>query len=287
MAVVDVVEVVSDRALSGGFRTPFTYSRSFLVKLDTPATSILEVAKAPVIAYFDAHPDDATCVMQDFDCKVADETGLYYSVTFKYQPIPPGEGGDFGSGSVQNPLAFPGDYWAAAASVTTGPVTEDKDGKPVLNAAGHPIPDLEMDHAEFRLTLTRCFADLSWAAAAQQYTNAVNAQGWMGSDPRTWKCHFQNAAKRAESNDAGELRYWETTWEFVYRAETWDIRPLDVGLQEKGGKAIKVNGEPVAAPVAIGPDGKGRPDEEPNVIRGGNGARVYREEDFSVFGTLS
>jgi hypothetical protein len=280
MAILNVVEVVADRSVSGKFREPYTYSRSFLVRVDDPQESVLDIALAPGIRYLDAHPDDASCACQDFSCQAADDTGLYYRVGFKYTAVAPEDQG--------KPLEVPPDQWGASGSITTGPCTEDKDGKPIVNAAGDPIPELEMDHAELRLSLTRCYTDLSWTATAAECTNAVNSSAWNAGPARTWKCHFQNAAKRVESGDSGSsLVYWETTWDFVYREATWDVKPLNVGLQEKDGgkkKVIKVDGEPAVQAVALDDAGKATPTADPTVINGGKGSRVYREADFSVFG---
>lgn len=287
MGVINYLEVVSERSVSGKYRSPYNYSRSFLVRVDTLNTSILEVALAPGIRYLSSHPDDPACLMQDFSCQAADESGLYYRVTFKYEPLAPNEDQNQTPGGG---LVFPVDAWSASGSITSGPATVDKDDKPIVNSAGDPVPELEKDHAEFRINLTRCVSDLSWTSVAMDYTNAVNSGGWNGSDARTWKCHFQNAAKRQESSDAGVLEYWETTWEFVYRPETWDLKPLNVGLQEKkGGKkvGIKLEGEPVISPVALDNNGKATPDADPDVINGGKGVRVYAEKDFSIFGTPS
>ena len=288
MAVVNTVEVVADRSWSGRYRQPYTYSRSFLVKTDNANTSIVEVAQAPGIRYLSAHPDDPECLMQDFSCQAADESGLYYRVVFKYEPLPPNEDSNQSGGG--GGIVMPVDAWSASGSITSGPATVDKDDKPIVNSAGDPIPEIEKDHAEFRIVLTRCVMDLSWTSVAMDYTNAVNSGSWNGSDARTWKCHFQNAVKRQESSDAGVLEYWETTWEFVYRPETWDLKPLNVGLQEKkGGKkvGIKLEGEPVISPVALDNTGKATPDSDPDVINEGKGVRVYPEKDFDIFGAPS
>lgn len=280
MAVVDVIESSDGRGVSGKFRETFTYTRTFYVRVDTPNTGTNEISQAPGVMFLAPHPENPDCIAQEFDCQASDDSGLHYRVTVKYySPTVEQE-------NQANNLGLPADVWSASASITTGPCLRDKDGKSIVNSAKDPIPDLEQEYAEFRLSLVRCFPGLQWTSLAGSHCNAVNSGPWNGNAARTWKCAFQSATKVVENNDGGTLVYWSTVWDFAYRSATWDKEYPDVGLHElKDGKkqVIKVEGEPVSQAVALDSSGKATPDAEPTMKK----ARVYEEADFSVFGNLS
>jgi hypothetical protein len=283
MSVVDVFEVPDGRSVSGKFRETFTYTRSFLVRVTAPSVDTNEIIHAAGIGFLDPHPDNPDCIAQEFDCQAADESGLHYRLTVRYY-VPTVEQ----QNTPQSPgsISFPGDVWSASASITTGPCLRTVDGQPILNSARDPIPGLEQEYSEYRLTLTRCFRDLSWTNLAGTHCNAVNSEPWMGHGPRTWKVAFQSATKMVENNDGRTLVYWSTVWDFAFRRATWDKEYPDVGLQEiRDGKkqVIKVNGEPVVQPVALSSLGLALPEDEPTMKK----ARVYDEVSFAVFGVLS
>lgn len=280
MAVVDVIESSEGRGVSGKFRETFTYTRTFYVRVDNPNTGTNEISQAPGVTFLAPHPENSDCIAQEFDCQSSDDSGLHYRVTVKYfSPTVEQE-------NQASNLGLPADVWSASASITTGPCLRDKEGKSIVNSAKDPIPDLEQEYAEFRLSLVRCFPGLQWTSLAGSHCNAVNASAWNGNAARTWKCAFQSATKVVENNDGGTLVYWSTVWDFAYRSATWDKEYPNVGLHElKGGKkqVIKVEGEPVSQAVALGDSGEATPNAEPTMKK----ARVYEEADFSVFGNLS
>jgi hypothetical protein len=93
--------------------------------------------------------------------------------------------------------------------------------------------------------------------------------------------------------------YWEVTWEFAYREDTWDLKPWDVGFHER----CDVNGTPSASgdkrktiytvdkkptrqPVALA-DGVALPPGSPPQVVNGVGVEVYKTQNFgSVFGEI-
>lgn len=281
MAVVSYDESFAERAVSGQWRESYKFTRSFYVRVDTLDTDLYEILSAPGINYLDSHPEYSWAVMQDFDVKCCDESGLYYRVVFTYFVL---------QRDGESATTIPPDVWSATGSITTGPATRDKDGSAIVNSAGDAIEGLEMDIAEMRLSLVRCYPNLSWTGVAYSYTNAVNSAGWNSSPARSWKCHFMSAVKQVEVRDQTRIAYWQTTWDFVYRAPNWDLRPLNLGLMQKvsgAKKVIKVDGEPVSQPVPLNSDGTANASGTAAVINSGNGSRVYVEQDFSVFGTPS
>lgn len=281
MAVIAYEEVFNERSVTGTWRESYKFTRPFIVRVDHPNTDLYDILSAPGINYLDAHPEFAWGRMQDFTVNCADESGLYYRVTFVYYAL-----------QLDNdePNELPPDVWSASGSVTSGPATVDKDGDPILNSAGDAIEGLEKDYAELRLSLVRCYSNLAWTSVANSYTNTVNASAWAGGAARSWKVAFQSATKRIEVRNDTRVAFWETAWDFVYRDPNWDLKPLNVGMMEKVGgqkKVIKVNGNEVVQPVALNANGTANPNGNPEVINGGDGVRVYNEADFSVFGTPS
>jgi len=107
---------------------------------------------------------------------------------------------------------------------------------------------------------------------------------------------FKSASKKeaTSSSDDTTKPYWETTWEFCYRAETWDFKPWDVGFNElvtsdgtpsaSGTKRAAVLGadkKPVKAPVALTSGVAKAAGSAPDALT----FKLYKETDFSVFGT--
>jgi hypothetical protein len=286
MGITAVYELTRGRSVTGRLGETSTYTRTFAVRVDDPGTSLVDIVNANGVSYFDPHPDDPSCVALEYDCQGGDDTGMWYTNTVRYM-VPPIKEYEQGN----DPSKIPEDQWSAAASISSGPVTRDNQGKPIVNAAKDPIGGLEKDYAEFRITLVRAYLNMAWSAGALAYTNAVNSSAWNGGPPRTWKCHFQSAQKVKENNQGFTLTYWSTTWDFAFRPETWDLKEgcENVGLNElKNGKRYAIRddqGAPIASPVALTTSGGvASAGTEPSIINGGAGVKVYREMDFSIFG---
>lgn len=302
MAVVWFRELPRERSQSGKYRETYVYKRAWLIRVDHPATPLPDITNAAGVSWLDAHPDDDTCKALEFETKPNDSTGLLYTYTVTYQ-VPPVDnkdnGGDDEPGSISQLMKVP--IWSAGSSVVTAPCWKDKDGDPILNSAGDRLEDLSKEEAEFRLTLTQYYpSHTSWTGYARTYTNAVNSDTWNGGAARTWKCQGCSAQIGSENVDSATLVYWEVTWEFAYREDTWDLKPWDVGFHEKcdvngtpsqsGDKrktVYTVDKKPVKQPVALQGGVALPPGSEPVVINGGNGVRIYQEQAFSsVFGQI-
>jgi len=292
MAVTATYELTRGRTVSGAVGDTSTYARLFAVRVDDPGTSLLDISTAPGVSYYDEYPGDGSVVCTSFECQAADDSGMWYTVSMKYSARPVwGYGDDGKPPNPADPLSLPEDQWSAAASISSGPVTRDNTGKPIVNSAKDPIGGLEKDYAEFRLTLVRSYPGLTWSALALTYTNAVNSGVWNGSPARTWKCHFQSAQKQTENNQGGTITYWSTVWDFVYRPETWDLKEgcENVGMMELVDDEKLVikdsGGDAVVSPVALNSDGSAaEPGTVPSIINAGRGVQVYRTANFSIFG---
>lgn len=302
MAVVWADEQPRERSGSGKYKDGSEWKRVFYVRTDELDTSMVDISNAPGIAYMDEHPDDSSTVMDTFDVKVADGTGLLYAVTFNYKKISPDE--------KEPPEDEPGQMdfkppvWGGSSSVTTGPIQpnadkelKDKKGTKICNSAGDPLEGLEQEYAEERLTLTQYYAShATWMPLSRQYTNAVNNAEWNGGAIGTWKCQGCSKKLNIENKNGATTVYWELTWEFAYRADGWSLKPWDIGFAQR----VNEDGEPSAAgtkrAVIKGQDGKGV--KQPVALVAGVAKAageppdaleffVYEEKDFaSVFGQV-
>jgi hypothetical protein len=302
MAVVWCRELPRERSQSGKYRETYVYKRAWLIRVDDPATSLPDITNAAGVGWLDGHPDDASCKALEFDTKPVDDTGLLYTYSVTYQ-VPPVDNGDSGGegepGSISTLMKVP--IWSAGSSVVTAPCYKDKDGDIITNSAGDPLEGLEKEEAEFRLTLTQYYpSHANWMGTARTYTNAVNSDTWNGGAPGTWKCQGCSAKVGSENVESATMIYWEVTWEFAYREDTWDLKPWDVGFHElcdvngtpsasgdKRKTIYTVDKKPTRQPVALSGGVALPPGSPPEVINGGDGVKVYQEQAFvSVFGQV-
>jgi hypothetical protein len=297
MGVVWCRELPRERSQSGKFGETYTYTRAWLVRVDDPSTSLVDITNAAGINYLDEHPDDANCKALEFDTKPTDDTGLIYTYSVKYQ-VPPinSEGGEDQPGYIDGMMKIP--IWSASSSITTGPCALG-----INNSAGQPLEGIEQEFAEFRLTKTEYFlTHTGWMSDAKTYTNKVNSDSWNGGSARTWKCQGMSAQLQTENSGSGTINYWEVTWEFAYRSSTWNCLALDIGFMQKVGsdgvpsasgekwKEIPgVDGKPVKQPVALASGVAVAPGTAgyPMVINGGDGEEIYSKVAFgSRFGSV-
>lgn len=295
MGVVACVEIAKGTGVSGKFGESFTFTRKWIVRVDDPRTSRVEIAQAPDVQYGDPHPDAAAHVAMEFDCTEESGDGMIWGITVRYY-LPP---------AIATPdpdnAGVPKSTWAASNSTRSVPAYQDKDGGMIVNSAGDPLEGMERDDDNFSLTLTKYYdgeTNLAWSALAESHSNTVNSGSWNGSPARTWKVEFKSASKKASTSGGGSEStfYWETTWEFRYKADTWDLTPLDIGFNQ----LVDSQGNPTQTgtnrAAILGADKK--PVRQPVALYYGVAKpaglppdplefRVYRETDFSAFGTPS
>jgi hypothetical protein len=291
MAVVACLETARGTGVSGKYGESFTFTRKWLVRVDSPFTPRPLISRAPGIAFGSPYPDFASHKAMEFDCTEESGDGMMWSVTVRYY-IPPVT-------NTPNPATdMPSDAWSASGSTVTVPVFEDKDLVKIANSAGDPLEGAEREASDFSLTLTKCYADLAWSAIAESQSNTVNNGSWNSSPARTWKVAFRSANKKEATSSSADTTkpYWETVWEFQYRQETWDYKPWDCGFNQlvdsqgnptsSGTQRAAVLGadkKPVKAPVALTGGVAKTPGQKPDALT----FRLYRETSFSVFGTPS
>jgi hypothetical protein len=293
MAVVKVDEVIGGTGLSGKYGESFTFTRKWRIRVDDPKTSKVVISRAPGIVFNAPHPDFASHRAMEFDLTDEDGVGMFWIMTVKYY-IPPKEN------TPDDTTGMPKDDWKATGSTTTLPCWRDKDGTYITNSAGDPLEGIEIEASDASLTLTKCFADLEWSSIASDQSNTVNDAGWNGYSFRTWKVEFRGATKKEMTVSAGSgtatKPYWETSWEFRYRKDTWAVKPWDVGFNQlvdssgnptsSGSQRAAVLGadkKPVRQPVALSNGVAKAAGQKPSSLT----FQIYRETNFSVFGTPS
>lgn len=289
MAVVACLETARGTGVSGKFGESFTFTRKWIVRVDSPFTSRTLIARAPGVVFGAGHPDFASHRAMEFDCTEESGDGMMWSITVRYY-IPPVEN------TPSSSTGLPTDNWSGSGSTITIPVFEDKDGLKIVNSAKDPLEGAERESSEVTLNLTKCYSDMAWSSVARSQTNTVNSSTWNGSPARTWKVAFKSASKKEATSSSADTTqpYWETTWEFAYRQETWDFKPWDVGFNQlvnssgtptsSGTQRAAILGadkKPVKAPVALASGVAKAAGSAPDALT----FKLYKETDFSVFGT--
>lgn len=245
MGIVWCRETVRDRSLDVSGANGGSASRSFLVRVDDPGTSLQTILDEPGVLVGDMHPNQLLLAVDTISVKASDDTGMLYTVTVSYKPKPAPEGS--GSGEEEQPGGLDGlvPVWGGSSGVSSQPVFKDASGTVMTNSAGDPLEGLEAEQATFHLTKTTYYTSHAggggWLAHARQFTNAVNSVAWNGGDEFTWKCQGCSAKLNIDRQGNSPRVYWEVTWDFAYRAETWLLDVWDIGFNE----LVDADGDPL------------------------------------------
>lgn len=252
MAVVWARETARDRGLELQ-KDGATASRSWIVRVDDPATSLGSIQSECGVAIGDAHPTETDLSCDRVSVRSSDDSGLLYQVTADYSPDASssgsdGSGGDGSGGGEESEVEGRYKQWGGSSSVASEPVFLDAANNVMTNSAGDPLEGLEAEKAQLHLTLTDYYKfattnqNNGWLDHAKIYTNAINSDGWNGGDPGQWKCQGCSAKlviDRGGPNNAPRA-YWEVNWDFAFRDKYWALRPWDIGFNE----LVDDNGEP-------------------------------------------
>jgi hypothetical protein len=293
MAVVSVTELATNQS-SGKWGESLQLTRTFMIRTDKPFTPHGQIVAAVGAQWGNPHPYNTDCKLLEFTLAPADDVGLRWKYVCSYS-VPP-------RGRKLKENAEPEDFWEATGGVSTVPAFTDTSGDTITNSAKDPLEGLSRERAEMTWTLVKFYKTAAWEADARAYSNTVNSSSWAGGAAQTWKCDFQGAKLReiqAIEDDPGTevseekiTQLVETRWEFRYEPDTWKLKPWDVGFMEIGsdGKRKAIlgsDGKPVKQPVALTSSGAAASaGTAPSVIRNGDGAEVYKTNDFSAtFGT--
>lgn len=312
MGIVWCRESVRDRGIEIAKDNGGTATRSFLVRVDSPSTSLSSIRDQPGVSIGDGHPDDGSLSCERVAVRASDDSGMLYVVTCSYKPDPvPGSSGEGEEGGMDGLTPF----WGASSSVSSAPVYKDVDGVVMTNSAGDPLEGLEAERAHFHLTKTEYYISHNdWVAKASDYTNAINGAPWNGGQIGQWKCQGCSAKVNIDRQGAGNAArvYWEVTWDFAFNSDYWRLEPWDIGfnqLVDENGEPVEVYGIGAGSGDADGPCAgglgrrailgqDGKPVRQPVALQNGKAKdpclrpdallfNVYRERNFGVFGEVT
>ena len=275
MAVVDSRELFRGRGGSQKYGEVPTYKREFLVRVDSMATSELLIAQAPGIAMLDAHPDQANALLNDVSVTQDGDSPFHYRVSLSYGVL---EDAD------ENPLDRP-DQFNYTGAITSGPAfIHYGDGndspKVIVNTAGDPLEGMEMEKAEWRISISGNRSVFNKSMAAN-YLNTINSDTYSGLEPGTVKCQGISGSRKIELVNGSKLVYWEVNVELAHRGENWRLKTWDVGFNEivdgERKKILDAAKKEVSQPVALHEGEQKAAGEEPDMLT----FKIYKEKAFT------
>lgn len=280
--------ILDGTSVSGKYGESLQITERWQIRVESPAVDkadlLAHVSTTSGVTWGSSHFEFPTLKAMEFDLSPESRDGLRWLLTVRYY-IPP---------ATKRPKenGVPNDVWEMVGGTTTVPAFTDKDGATITNAAGDPLEGLEKEREESSWTLTKYYtSDASLGTDVAAYSGKVNSTTWNGKPAKTWKCYFKGAKRQAISkldgdDDAGELEFIESRWEFRYDPGTWKLMPWDVGFMEYVSNERRTilgsDGKPVKQPVALNSDGsKKSPGSAPSVIKNGQGVDVYATANWS------
>jgi hypothetical protein len=227
-----------------------------------------------------ANEFDYGSFLQDLDLRRTSKDGKIWELTLQFSPYDVNhEGGATDGlsfdGKVSPFLIPPVVEWSTSKVERVLPYDNSATPKPYINAAGCPLLDPpKVEDANIVITLTRCEQYFN-PVVAKFFKNKINSGvafppsntslfpnlipdpdgAFVGFADQTLKVN-DIGAKRVHDPDWGV--YWEVTYVFEYRPETWDYLALNAGTHQLVGGVLKqiiVQGHPVTSPVTLKSDG--------------------------------
>jgi hypothetical protein len=275
------------RTFERRFGERFAAERRFVFTVDDSGTTLQTAANtANVGTIGHAHPEFPLLAV-NFDFEESYEESRYHSL------LTVGYGGDFQQDPDQflAPTLRPA-KWTFQTQGTTVPALFYYEGLgngnvlPLTNSALDFFSGLSTDEAQCKIVIQENRVNFP-SSLAIALTNTINASGWIGAAPRTWKC--QGITGELKYEVFGELivRYWSVTVELLYRQTGWPLQLPDVGfnfIQNNQKRRAVVfdfeNAEWVATPNPVGLNGNGGLTfGAPAILT----RRVHREVNFNSF----
>jgi hypothetical protein len=281
--------ILDGTSVAGKFGESLQITERWQIRVETPlvnkAELLAHVSGTSGVKWGASHFEFPALKAMEFNLSPEGKDGLRWILSVNYY-IPP-------AAKIPKANGVPEDVWERSGGTTTIPAFTDKDGVTICNAAGDPLEGLEKEREESSWSLTKFYtSSATLEADILAYAGKVNNATWSGGATRTWKCYFKGAKRQAVSkldgvDDAGELEFIESRWEFRYEPDTWNLKPWDVGFMELATgerKTILGNDQkPVKQPVALNSNGsKKTAGQKPDVIRSGAGAEVYNTANWTA-----
>lgn len=226
--------------------------------------------------------------------------GRQYKVVLEYKSIDLINDGPANGTQVNNwvmsPTSAPPSLRWASEDVEFA-LTHDREGKPILNAAGDPYDPPLVEPLPTPVAYVSRVEPTFKKSWITLFKNTTNAAPWMGFPAESVLCR-DITADRTYSPDHGKL--WTVNYTFAFRPvvlatddETvlvagWDIQVLNAGKRELKLRPplttpirvpIYLEGSPTPDPVPLQLDGSYDPEGEPVYLR----FAVKHARDFSFF----
>lgn len=206
-------------------------TRVFRVILNQ-AGEVVDPTEACGIRIGDPHPINTNIYCTSFDIKFEGESRMVFLCTFQYQSTA-------GADSNEDPKSQPPDIrianWSISTSLIEIPVTKwrEVDAQGVAGAlkdAHNPVGDLYEGITTLVPIVTFVFEQFQFSPPSVWATDSGKVNGTSVTlpgqtcEPRTLL--FRGASGRPAVEFWGDQLYrgWNTSYEFAYRADTWDIR---------------------------------------------------------------
>ena len=289
MSIITSIRRTQKRTASGDYGQPTQLVEVYDVRCDSLTQSMPSIMAATNVSYGSAHPDVASHKATAFGISAADDSGLWWAVSWTFKVPDPGQQNDPGSG-------LPEEIWRAAGGTSTVAVYQDKDGAVMKNSADDPLEGLEAETTTFGWTLTRSYSSkAAWTGVRDSHNNRVNSDTWDGQTARKWRVTLEGAEKRSLVIGDTVTAYWEVTWKFLLNPDTWDLAPWDIGFNEKCDSSGTASGTGTKRKTILGQDQ--RPVKQPVALSNGVALapgtppvalafRHYKEAAFTAtFGT--
>jgi len=225
MAIISTTELATVSAGRKFGEAP-TFTRQFVVEVDSPTTAQTDIVNSVGIVFLDPHPEAAYCVA--FDTKVSNYNGSrwHYLVEWSYE-LPKQANTD------KNPLSRP-DIWKFTTSGLAVPALYYYDGdgngdiRPLQNTANDYFEGVTTDVSVLQAHISgnRATFDFGLATLAQ---NALNDAPYLGGAKWCWKCEGISGQPAVEVVNEQELRYWQVEVTLKYRPDGWPLQIPNVG----------------------------------------------------------
>ena len=265
MAVVSCTYVPSKATGSGAFRESHNLSETWLVRVDAPppTTTAMAILTAPGIGYGTAHPTFTSCKAMSWNYAAADAVGLAWYVTVQYiVPIV----------EVDPSTGLPMDVWTAKGQQVSLPFYKDKDGAVLKNSAGDPLEGMEYELTFLSWSLVRSYATLAVATSAiSSIIDKTNSDSWSIGTAGQYKATTSGFQKKIIITQSGATqtaaRYWEVAYDIDFKKDGWNVKPWDMGFNERCDSSGTPTGSGTSRKAILGVDGK--PVRQPVALSGG------------------
>lgn len=283
--VVDCRELFRGKSRQASVDGNPTYTRIFLVIVNTMTPNLTQVDAAPGIPWKAPYPTDANAYCVESSIQQEGDSPFHYKVTYQYRYIDESEKIPWLRPAT---FSFSGSL-ASAPCFWHYPNANDNETKAIIvNTAKDPLSGLDRDEGEFNVTVSYNQKPPFNYAKAQLYVGAINSDTWSGGLPRTWKCQGISANRKVETipglnpdtDPPVKVRFFEVSMTMAYRSTGWDLQTWNVGFNEiKNGKRLKIlaGSEPASEPVALNANGTQKtPGLAPDMLT----FRIYRALPF-------